>query len=264
MKKLLGLIFLLPSTLFVGESGIAQIVTEPRWTGFYIGGNLGGIWSKFHGSVADLPYIDHDGVFFPSFAQTWNVNPNSFVGGAQLGYAYQSGHFVYGTEVSIMGLNIEDTHILRPDEVGEFINIFKAGDSFSSKINWQASWVVRLGQQQQNWLFYGLGGVAIMKPKISTNITSIEIDGDLFPATQGSEEKTMLGGTIGVGTEYALWSNLKIGMEYRYTDYGNHHYNVGQNPVSTLPDGFIYTALRADKKLTTNLLSFRINYYFNN
>lgn len=261
MKKLFwGLILLLPLTLMAGESGIAQF--SPPRTGFYIGGNFGGIWSKFRGSIADAPYFDHNGVFFPSFPQAYNSSENSFTGGAQLGSLYQICNFIFGTEVSIFGMNLKDRRILRAEEVQDFIDIFKPGDSFSSRITWQASWVARLGAKVQNFAVYGLGGVAITKPKISTNITGIVIDGDFFPPDQGSSRQTLLGGTVGVGAEYAAWSNFRIGLEYRYTDFGRYRSNVGQDPVSTLPTGFIYTTLEANKKLLTNAILFRVNYYF--
>ncbi len=146
MKKLLASSsFLLSFLLHAGESGIAQFDTDPSWTGIYIGGSLGGVWNTFHGSVADAPYIDNSGLFFPSFAQPYNANQNAFTGGVQFGYLYQINHLVFGTELSFLGMNLQNTHTLRADEVGQFINIFKTGDSFSSQIEWQASWVGRLG-----------------------------------------------------------------------------------------------------------------------
>ncbi|MBA2709314.1 MAG: porin family protein [Tatlockia sp.] len=264
MKKIiLGLCLVLPSVLFAGESGITQIITPTNWNGFYIGGNLGGLFSKFHGSVSDAPYIDNSGVYFPSFAQPYNANQHRFAGGAQLGYLYQINQFIYGTEIGLLGFNLNNKHTLKKEEVGQFINIFKSGDSFSSKSKWQASWIARIGSPIQNWLVYGLGGVAIMNHEISTQITSIVIDGDLFPASQGSEIKTLVGGTVGLGSEYALCSNFRIGLEYRYTDFGKRQYRVGQSAVSSLPNGFIFTDLHANSKLVNNSVLVRFNYYFN-
>lgn len=264
MKKIfLGLTFLASSALQAGESKIDKIVS-PNLTGFYMGGNLGGIWSHFHGSVADDPFFDRDGIFFPSFAQPYNTNNNSLIGGAQIGYLNRLNHFIYGTEINVLGMNLKDTHTLQEGDVVEFIDVFKPGDSFSSEINWQASWVGHLGYQLQNWLFYGLGGISITKPKISTNIvTFLDDEGNLFPASQGCDTKTLLGGTIGLGLERMLWSNFTIGLEYSYTNFGKHYYSVGQNPVSASPAGFIYTDLKADKKLINDTVLVRLNYYFN-
>lgn len=264
MKKLLASFsFLLSFMLHAGESGIAQFNTAHRWTGFYIGGSLGSVWNTFHGTVADAPYIDNSGLFFPSFAQPYNANQNAFTGGAQFGYSYQSNHLVYGTELNFLGMNLQNTHTLRADEVGQFINIFKSGDSFSGQIKWQASWVGRLGYQLQSWMFYGLGGVAFTQAKISTDIKNfMDDEGNLFPASQAGDKKTLTGGTVGLGAEYALSSNYRMGLEYRYADFGKHHYDVGQNAVSSLPNGFIYTNLIANQRVGSNLLLLRFNYLF--
>ena len=266
MKKLLASSSLLLSCLLhAGESGIAQFDTASNWTGFYIGGSLGGVWNTFHGSVADAPYIDNSGVFFPSFAQPYNANQNAFTGGVQVGYLYQNNHLVFGTELNLLGMNLQNTHTLRADEVGQFINIFKSGDSFSSQIDWQASWVGRLGYQIQNWMFYGLGGVAVMQAKISSDITNfVDDEGTLFPASQGSDKKTLTGATVGLGADYALGSSYRIGLEYRYTDFGNHQYDVGQNAVSSLPSGFIFTNLIASQRVANNMVLLHFVYVFKN
>src|SRR3984957_4504111 len=56
------------------------------WTGFYIGGNVGGGWSR--GNVVDSAF----GVNFN------NGNSASFLGGGQVGGNYQIGAFVIGAE----------------------------------------------------------------------------------------------------------------------------------------------------------------------
>src|SRR3954470_14074315 len=64
----------------------APVVVAPlfTWTGFYIGGNIGGGW--FTGS------IDSD------FGSTWKTSNGAFIGGGQLGFNYQAGAFVFGVE----------------------------------------------------------------------------------------------------------------------------------------------------------------------
>ena len=59
------------------------------WTGFYIGGNLGGGWSR--GNVTDSLF----GVNFT------NGNSASFLGGGQFGGNYQIGSFVIGAEARL-------------------------------------------------------------------------------------------------------------------------------------------------------------------
>jgi outer membrane immunogenic protein len=263
-KLFLSLNLLLSFVVQAGESGIATSSSTPSWTGFYLGGSLGGLWNSSHGSIADAPYVDNSGLFFPSFAQPYNVDQSGFVAGAQFGYLYQHNHLVYGTELNLLGMNLEDSHTVQADEVGQFINIFKPGDVFSSQMKWQASWIGRIGSQFQNWMFYGLGGIALMQSKISTHITIfVDDEGTIFPASEGSDKKTLAGGTVGLGAEYAIGSNYRVGLEYRYADFGKKHYDVGQNAVSSLPNGFIYTNLIANKRVVNNVVLFRLSYLFN-
>src|SRR5215831_5724004 len=56
------------------------------WTGFYIGGNIGGAWA--HNNWTDT-------LFLTSFN---NGNNGRFIGGGQIGGNYQIGQFVIGGE----------------------------------------------------------------------------------------------------------------------------------------------------------------------
>ncbi len=57
------------------------------WTGLYIGANAGMGWFESDGNSSD----------------------SGFVGGGQIGYNYQIGHWVWGAELEISGANIKDT-----------------------------------------------------------------------------------------------------------------------------------------------------------
>src|SRR5262245_30808817 len=63
-----------------GRPGPGMVVLEPppifTWTGFYIGGNIGGAWAN--SSLSDQATI-----------LTYTTNHSGFIGGGQLGYNYQ-------------------------------------------------------------------------------------------------------------------------------------------------------------------------------
>ena len=97
MKKLLLVSTAL--TVLLGGSALAADLRRPApaytpppppppvfsWTGFYIGGNLGGAWAR--GSVNDS-----------LFGLSADLNRSGFIGGGQLGVNYQFSNIVLGAE----------------------------------------------------------------------------------------------------------------------------------------------------------------------
>ena len=63
-------------------------VPVENWTGLYIGGNAGYSWGR-----TDLDYTRDA---FPAARTT--LDPNSFIGGGQIGYNWQLGSLVFGVE----------------------------------------------------------------------------------------------------------------------------------------------------------------------
>ena len=60
------------------------------WTGFYLGGNIGGAWAQsdwFQDFTGD-----------PVGFQDASISPTSFIGGGQIGFDYQAGWAVFGIQ----------------------------------------------------------------------------------------------------------------------------------------------------------------------
>ena len=113
-----------------------------NWTGFYIGGNLGGAWET--GTLTD----DFTGA---SFSNT----RSGFIGGGQIGYNWQvSPAFVLGVEWMFDGTDIRsDTDVVTvPTRFGP--TTFQA----SSNVDWIMTLAARFGWAANNWLFYGKAG----------------------------------------------------------------------------------------------------------
>src|SRR6478672_6132693 len=64
-----------------------------NWTGFYVGLNIGHGANDTKASVNPLPSA---AVFVNLLPQTFSFNPGGAVGGGQIGYNWQRGHFVLG------------------------------------------------------------------------------------------------------------------------------------------------------------------------
>jgi outer membrane immunogenic protein len=255
---------LFTQALYAGSMGVVK--TGHDWSGFYVGGNIGAVWNDFSGHVTVPSYVV-DGVVYPASPMPYSTNKSTAIGGGQLGYNWQKNHLVLGTEISIEGMSLNGSHTVT---VSEFNNPvfnpgvgFITGDNFSSEINWQAGWVGRLGIGIQSWLFYALGGVDFTEAKFGANIIATVYNGQYFPPSSGSTRATLTGGTLGVGTEYALTPTLHLGLEYRYSDYGHYNYYAGLVAEGLTTSGsYIYAPIVANMNLSTNQVVAKFNYQF--
>jgi len=144
-----------------------------NWAGFYAGVNVGYEW----GSVSNA-----------------TPKPGGVAGGAQGGYNWQNGQFVYGLEADIGISAADDTF---------------APYKFANP--WFGTARGRLGYafDTVNVLAYATGGLAF---------------GDLVAtatATNVDETKTEVGWTVGVGAEYGFNANWSAKVEYLYIDLGS-------------------------------------------
>ncbi|MGB3536839.1 MAG: outer membrane protein [Mesorhizobium sp.] len=122
-----------------------------------------------------------------------NIKTDGFVGGAFVGYNWQSDNFVYGVE----------------GDIG-YDGSKGSSDDFTSKSGLDGSLRARLGYAvTPEILLYGTAGGAAHKLKVTDDLT-----GD-------SQSKGMFGWTAGVGTDIKLTDNVFGRVEYRYTDYGS-------------------------------------------
>jgi outer membrane immunogenic protein len=181
------------------------------WTGFYLGLNIGGKWATADQTVTG-----------PATTVTFTGDTNSSViGGGQLGYNWQTGAWVFGIEGDI---DAQDFH--RDRVVATAIGPFIPGDAFSVESKWQASLRGRIGYAAwDRTLLYVTGGVAF---------TNIKGTASLVGLGTFSNDTTVTGGTVGAGLEYAVTNNLSLGIEGRWTFYGDETFSgtLGGIPVS--------------------------------
>lgn len=155
------------------------IQAQHDWTGGYVGLNAGYTGGKAKGSFED---------------ESTYVTGSGFIGGAQGGYNFQSGSFVYGVETDIQATNAK-AEVKDPDDKG------------GVKHKWLGTTRARVGfTPTDKVLTYVTGGVAY------GNIKSIGDDVRF--------NKTKVGWTAGAGVEYAVDNNWSVKTEYLYTDLG--------------------------------------------
>jgi outer membrane immunogenic protein len=163
-----------------------------NWTGFYIGGNLGGGFANSSWSDA-----------FTGASDTFNKG--GFIGGGQIGANLQYNWLVLGVEGDFdwVGLNGSGR-----DSVGNSIN---------TKTDWTATATGRIGAAFDRLLVYSKGGIAFAHDHSTLN--------DIAGGT-ASTTLTRTGWTAGAGLEYALDKNWTAKLEYDYLGFGSQTLNL--------------------------------------
>jgi outer membrane immunogenic protein len=198
------------------------------WSGCYIGGNVGGAWSR-----DSYTFTNDTGI-----VEDFSFNPSSFIGGGQVGCNYQfTSNWVLGIEGTWSGTDLHQAN------ESTILPLRFRG----IKIDEIATVTGRLGYTWDRWMLYGKGGWA----DVRVNTTSInQLDG-VTGDTSGWES----GWTAGGGLEYAPWLNIVLGVEFDY-------YHVDFNRSSTFSIGtpLSITNGRADIYAVTARASWLFNW----
>jgi outer membrane immunogenic protein len=244
-----------------------------NWTGCYIGANGGWKWARFNESVttaAGSVVIPGIGLVpFPAGeVDLDHPTASSGVVGGQVGCRWENAeHWVFGIEGDFDWTNLHATATnTAPATTGIF-----PGDTFDNRMRWEGSGRVLLGHSFDRWLVYATGGIAFSRVDMSANFIPVTVNGLVFPGASGSDSKTLVGGTVGLGTAYMLTRNWEIGAEYRYTFYAQSDYNLGSptafcaRPLTTLaPPAPVCatTPATGHKGAETSEILVKLNYRF--
>lgn len=228
----------------------AAVVPAPEynWTGFYIGGNAGANWNEFDfggfDSVIDQPNMVTGPFTFTTPGDNGR-DEMEFVGGGQIGYNFQFGRWVFGLEGDFQGLGdvdrpYTDTETSHQSSGGGFLTFFSDSTvNFrgTATTDWMASVRPRIGYSFGRILLYATGGVAFNNTTVTSRATASTREfvtvagfgtfflGSNFDTVNGSDEKTMVGWTVGGGLEYQITNWLTAGVEYRHTEFGDESYS---------------------------------------
>ena len=126
--------------------GATDLQGQTDWTGFYIGGKLGGAWS-------DIGWNQDANVFTTGGAvgsgTEVSFGPSGFGGGIIGGGNAQVGHWVFGVELSYSGVDLSES-MTSP--------FFPATDTFTTKIDWLGTVEGRVGYSWSHYLLFGKVG----------------------------------------------------------------------------------------------------------
>jgi outer membrane immunogenic protein len=208
LKFLLGgtaLLSLVGTVLAEDRPVVSTAPPAFSWTGFYIGGHVGAGWKQSE-STAITGSADFPAGF--TFSTNHLSGP---IGGAQIGYNYQVGQWVWGIEGEYSWADIKGHESTTSP-------VFPNRTSFADlKEPWLATAAARLGYAWDSTLWYIKGGAGWSKFESFSTLAAL---GVFLSTSSGSETRT--GWLVGAGTEWAMtggpWSAR---VEVDYVDFGN-------------------------------------------
>ena len=207
-----------------------------NWTGFYIGGSVGGKWNDTR--VDDYPtgcFLNTapgtgcggaapglSGVAANSIrSDSITLNQGRFIGGGQAGYNWQSGRFVGGIEGDISWTGINQTVITTKTMTPPLAGFMVHGDAM--KEDWIATIRGRAGfTVTPSFLLYATGGLAVAHVQTASAV-AFTVTPDIYA---GTFDDTRFGWTVGGGGEWMIAPKWSIKAEYLYVDLGKQTVNL--------------------------------------
>jgi outer membrane immunogenic protein len=236
----------------------------PTWTGFYIGGNLGGGWDK---SSSALSATSTDPTLAPALAAQLaaGVYPASLspqgkgvIGGGQIGYNWQlASQAVIGLEADLQGSGLKGSD----DQVLSAATFSTTGTDLTKSIEWFGTVRGRVGYLvAPQWLLYATGGFAYGQTK--TSFTTTDLTLGCFPpgislCAAGSSSSLRTGWTAGAGVEAQFAPNWSIKAEYLYVDLGTLAMNI---PTFTIPAIAFNTSVSFREQIARVGLNYRFDW----
>ncbi|EJF96394.1 porin family protein [Bartonella taylorii] len=236
---------------------VSPVIVAPTfsWTGFYIGGQVGGFSSKTKMDILSngktIPVNDE---FLPKLS--------GFMGGLYAGSNVDLGNgLILGVDTDFMWSDKDDTktgkvYEIAPNHVayvnkilkdagikiGE--NVLKAGDkrahSFTFKEKWAGATRIRIGFAAERIMPYVAGGIAYtqLQDIASVSITEKDTGKVIASGNLSDERKTFVGYTLGAGVDLAMTNNIIVRAEYRYSDFGKKKFSNDKYETSHKTNDF--------------------------
>jgi outer membrane immunogenic protein len=234
-----------PPALPHAPATYVPVIAPPyNWTGFYIGGNLGGAFTN--GSFSDT--------IGSTFATTTTT---SFIGGGQVGANYEFwGGVVIGAEAMFDWLPNTKNTVTATNALA-IPGAAPVPVTGSATINnrWLTTATGKLGYAWDRVLLYGKGGGAWVGASNSGVATTF--GGGAGPTLALSGPSNIFGWTAGVGVEWAFWGNWSARAEYDYIGLNNQTYTVAALPGNVFSGDTVNSTSRNIQIVTAG-----VNYKF--
>jgi len=192
----------------------APVATAYNWTGFYLGGFVGGAFADRSALSTEPTFIGGFPYNFATLSNSYNLS-NSVVAGGTIGWNYQPA----GTNW-LIGLEGEAGYIHVARTVQD-INAVNIGLAYPDSLDttrigdWYGVIAGRLGWAVDRVLFYGKGGVAFVQKSYSFADNCVV--GACGPGIANlARNETQVTWAAGGGVEYAFTPNWSVKGEYLY------------------------------------------------
>lgn len=228
--------------LFAGEEVLREGAVDPGEDAELVAADvlaalaLGGDFDAIDGSEDDL---------------------EGFLGGAQIGFNFQSGSFVFGVEGDFSATDLSSDSSFEVTTPGFDPFLLTAGDAAvsgetSADIDWLSTVRGRVGYAFDNVLVFASGGAAIAEVALAGRVTAFMVDGlgeTLETTTSYDESDIRLGWTVGGGAEMAISENWSVKAEYQYVDLGEETIDLSDDSDS-------------DVDINLHIVKAGLNYHF--
>jgi outer membrane immunogenic protein len=261
MKKLL-LATAAVGALGIGSASAADLAARPYtkapapyvspvydWTGFYVGGHVGGGWADQGYTVTD-DSNGGAGIFgggeFANGTVLNKSHPSGVLGGVQGGFNWQFNNVVLGVEGEYTWTGLRgESRTADPSGSGLILHSHDRIDEIATVTG-------RVGYAFNNWLLYGKGGWAWARGG-SDGVVAFQ-GAPLATFSSGSEKD---GWVAGAGVEWGFAPNWSAKIEYEHIDLGNKTVRVNANSFAGP------TTLFADSSTRIDTFKAGVNYRFN-
>jgi len=224
----------------MGGNGALAPRPAANWGGFYLGGNVGTTNANNPSSLV-IP--------LSATNERFNLAPDGYNGGVQVGYNWQASNWVFGLEADIQGATARDKSTCIATCTPATFAMFDA------RLPWFATARGRIGYSVGSTLFYATGGYAY--GEVKTRITEAEIG---LPTTTFDFKRNRGGYTVGGGIETPFTflglfgSNWTAKTEYLYVDLGR------TTDTFAIVGGFPQTF---STRVNEHIFRTGLNYHFN-
>jgi len=212
-----------------------------NWTGFYIGGNVGGAW------------VGNDNVTDTALGLNFGGNNNDgvFIGGGTVGLNYQfnnvaSFNFVLGVEGDFdwAANNNNNSNSVFVGNTGPF--------QVTNNDRWVTTVAARFGVALDRWLVYGKAGGGWVGSNNFT-VTNTATGASFSGGSNNSDGGWLAGG----GVEWAFTGNWSAKIEYDYLGLNSRSFTT-PFALGRIPAGDTFST----NNLNVQMVKFGINYRF--